>query len=153
MTISLRPVVKEDLSALFDLELTDAQHAFVARNAVTVAEAAYDDAAEAFTICIDDTVAGLLGLVDLKKCNDVRPDEELDSILIWRLMVGRRHQKKGYGTAAILWAMDWARQRGRSRMSIELVETNVVARALYERLGFNATGVMFGNEMQMARDL
>lgn len=38
-------------------------------------------------------------------------------------------------------------------MSIELVETNAVARALYERLGFNATGVMFGNEMQMARDL
>ena len=153
MTLSVRAVTKNDLCALFDLELTDVQHGFVARNAVTVAEAAYDDAADVFTLWADGAIVGLLGLFDLSKCDDVHPHEEPESILIWRLMVGLEHQKKGYGTAAILWAIDLAQQRGRKRISIEVAKTNTIARRLYERLGFAATGAMFGDEMQMARDL
>lgn len=153
MTLSVRSVTKHDLSALFDLELTDVQHGFVARNAVTLAEAAYDDAADVFTLWADGGIVGLLGLFDLSKCDDILPHEEPESILIWRLMVGLQHQKKGYGTAAILWAMDLARHRGRRRLSIEVAQTNTIARRLYERLGFAATGVMFGDGVQMARDL
>ena len=153
MTISVRPVTKDDLAALFDLWPTDAQRRFVAPNAVTVAEAAYDAAAHAFVIWADKVRVGLIGLVDMTEVDDAEPEDEPQSILIWRLMIGEEHQQKGYGTAAIDWAFGWARARGRDRMSIEVVETNAVAIALYERMGFRATGVMYGNEAQMARDL
>lgn len=129
MTLSVRAVTKNDLCTLFDLELTDVQHGFVARNAVTVAEAAYDDAADVFTLWADGAIVGLLGLFDLSKCDDVHPHEEPQSTLIWR------------------------GKRGRKRISIEVAKTNTIGHRLYERLGFAATGAMFGDEMQMARDL
>ena len=153
MTISVRPVTKEDLRALFDLWPNDAQRDFVAPNAVTVAEAAYDAAAHAFVIWSGLVRVGMIGLVDMTEVYDAAPEDEPQSILIWRLMIGEEHQQKGYGTAAIDWAFDWARARGRDRMSIEVVKSNAVAIALYKRMGFRATGVMYGEEAQMARDL
>ena len=153
MSVSVRPVTKDDLAALFDLWPAEDQCQFVAPNAVTVAEAAYDAAAHAFVIWAGKVRVGLIGLVDMTEVDDAEPEDEPQSILIWRLMIGEEHQQKGYGTAAIEWAFDWARGRDRRRMSIEVVETNAVAIALYERMGFRATGVMYGDEAQMARDL
>ncbi|MEX3017426.1 GNAT family N-acetyltransferase [Gymnodinialimonas hymeniacidonis] len=155
MTISVRPVEKADLDALFELWPADDQRQFVAPNAVTVAEAAYEPAAYAFTIWAGDVRVGLIALIDMTELDpsEVAPEDEPEAGLLWRLMIGEAHQGNGYGTAAIQWAFEWARARGRPRMSVEVVETNTVAIALYERMGFRATGVMYGNEAQMARDL
>lgn len=155
MTLSVRPVVKADLGALFDLKTTDAQRAFVAPNSVTVAEAAYEPAAYVFAIWADGTRVGLIALIDMTELDpsEVAPEDEPLAGFVWRLMIGEAYQGQGFGRAAIEWAFDWARARGRPRMSVEVVQSNAPAIALYERMGFRATGVMYGDEAQMARDL
>ena len=155
MTVSVRPVEQADLSDLFRLGVDPDQQDFVASNAVTLAEAAYEDAAYVFAICLGEERVGLMALIDMTELNpaDVAPEDEPQAGFIWRLMIAKEHQRKGIGTVAIEWAFDWARARGRPRMSIEVVETNVAAISLYERLGFRATGVKYGDELQMARNL
>ncbi len=155
MSVTVRPVEKADVNPLLDLWVADEQRQFVAPNAVTIAEAAYDPAAYVFTIWAGEKRVGLMGLIDMTELDptDVDLEDEPEAGFLWRLMIGEGHQGKGYGTAAINWAFDWARARGRLRMSVEVVETNAPAIALYERMGFEATGVMYGNEAQMARDL
>jgi diamine N-acetyltransferase len=155
VTVTIRPVVMADVDALLELWPADDQRQFVAPNAVTLAEAAYKDGFYAFTLLSGDTIVGLMGLIDMTELDpaDVQPEDEPEAGFLWRLMIAEAHQGKGHGTAAIHWAFDWARARGRPRMSVEVVETNAPAIALYERMGFRATGVLYGDEAQMARDL
>lgn len=49
---------------------------------------------------------------------------------------------KGYGSEAILWALQWAFQvAGVHRVSLRVFEWNYGARKLYEKLGFKQEGV------------
>ena len=49
----------------------------------------------------------------------------------------RAHQKKGYGSEAINWALDWGfKQAGLHRIGIDAFSYNHGATQLYERLGF-----------------
>ncbi len=155
MSVHVRLVEKADVTPLLDLWTADDQLRFVAPNAATIAEAADEPAAYVFTIWADGVRVGLMALIDMTELDpsEVQPEDEPEAGFLWRLMIGEAHQGKGYGTAAIQWAFDWARARGRPRMSVEVVETNAPAIALYERMGFRATGVLYGDEAQMARDL
>ena len=144
-----------DMTALCALKLAEDQRRFVAPNAVTIDEAKGESACHVFTIWDGDTRVGLIALVDMPELDqtDVAPHDEPQSVLIWRFMIAEAHQRRGFGAAAVAWALDWARSKGRPRMSVEVVETNAPAIALYERFGFRATGVLYGDEAQMARDL
>lgn len=153
MTITLRPVVKDDLAALFDLKVRPDQSKFVAPNEITLAEAPFEKGAFVFVILSDDVRVGLIALIDMTQQDDAAPEDEPESMFIWRLMIGADYQGKGFGTSAIELACDWARAQGRPRISIEVVSTNDAAITLYEKLGFARTGVMFGDEAQMAKPL
>ena len=155
MNVSIRPVEQADLDDLLSLRVAPSQKEFVAPNAVTLAEAAYEDAARVYTIRSGHARVGLIALIDMTELDptEVEPYDEPQSGFLWRLMVGHQHQGNGYGTAAIRWAIDWARMRGRPRMSLEVHENNGPAIALYESLGFRATGVLYGDEEQMAMTL
>ena len=49
----------------------------------------------------------------------------------------RAHQKKGYGSEAINWVLDWGfKQAGLHRIGIDAFSYNRGATQLYERLGF-----------------
>lgn len=151
MTVTVRPVVRADLGALFDLKTTAEQRAFVAPNEVTLAEAPYNVGSYVFTICSADVPVGLIALIDMTEHDDVEPEDEPTSVFIWRLLIGEAHQGQGFGAAAIEWTCDWARERGRPRVSIEVEPGNVVGRRLYERLGFLPTGVTYGDIIQLVR--
>ncbi|WP_342077473.1 GNAT family N-acetyltransferase [Yoonia sp. SS1-5] len=153
MTVTLRPVTKADLGRLFDLKVAPEQRRFVAPNEITLAEAPFEQGSYVFAIWSDEAIVGLIALIDMTEHDDVQPEDEPDSIFIWRLLIGATHQGQGFGKAAIALACDWARARGRPRMSIEVVSTNADAIRLYEKLGFAATGVMYGDEAQMAKSL
>ena len=53
MTVSLKPVARDDLDGLFRLTVTDAQSRFVASNPVSIAQAAYEPNTEIFGIWAD----------------------------------------------------------------------------------------------------
>ncbi|MDQ2758444.1 MAG: GNAT family N-acetyltransferase [Actinomycetota bacterium] len=58
------------------------------------------------------------------------------------MYVGPSARGRGVGQALVLAALQEARETGRHVVRLEVVETNALARSLYERTGFRMTGVV-----------
>ena len=75
---------------------------------------------------------------------------------IWRLMIDKRYQKRGYGRDAINLALDFIRTWpcGKAEYcAISYEPENEIARKLYLSMGFEETGEMDGDEIVAALKL
>ena len=75
---------------------------------------------------------------------------------IWRLMIDKRYQKRGYGREAINLALDFIRTWpcGKAEYcAISYEPENEIARKLYLSVGFEETGEMDGDEIVAALKL
>ncbi len=78
-------------------------------------------------------------------------DREVD---IWRFMIAEEHQGKGYGRKAMEYALNMIRESNKFDCAIvDYVPENVVAKHLYENLGFKETGEIEEGEIVMKFDL
>jgi len=77
--------------------------------------------------------AGLLWLLQREVDND--------RFLLDGICVAREARSQGIGSALMLAMFDEARARGYSAIRLDVIDTNWRARALYERLGFQALRV------------
>lgn len=68
----------------------------------------------------------------------------LDEAHITHVTVGRDFRGLGYGRTQVHHLLDEARKRGATVATLEVRETNVRARTLYESLGFAACGIRKG---------
>ena len=62
---------------------------------------------------------------------------------LFRILVDKAHQKKGYGTRAIGLFLDYVRRKplgDAAAVVVSVVEGNEVALKLYERFGFGVVG-------------
>lgn len=111
------------------LELDDDQRDLVASNLYSLAEAKFTPLACPRAIYAGTELVGFL-MYDL-------PDEdEPGRAAIYRFMIDRRHQRRGYGKAALEAALDEIRAYpGIATVSICYAAKNP-ARVLYESLGF-----------------
>ena len=150
--VRLVKVDTRNLDELISLEPFGSQQSFVAPNIYSLAEA-YANVAEGryaqpFGIYDGETPVGFLMIgYDIA-------DEEADrekypllngSYLIWRLMIDKEHQRKGYGKAAMRLALDFIRtwpcgEAGYCWLSYE--PENEAARRLYQSFGFVEAGGM-----------
>lgn len=79
---------------------------------------------------------------------DYKPSEKKAEI--WRFMIGKDFQGKGYGTEALSSAIRLlANENLFSTIQINYVKGNFPAKHLYEKLGFQETGEMEENEIVM----
>jgi diamine N-acetyltransferase len=82
---------------------------------------------------------------------DLEPPEALkNSYSIWRLMIDKKYQGKGYGRDAIRLALDFIRTWpcGKAEYcEISYEPENEAARNLYQSLGFMENGEMDGDEI------
>ncbi|QGZ39472.1 diamine N-acetyltransferase [Pseudoduganella flava] len=135
MPITLRPITRQNFDAVTDLELLDHQRAWVASNSYSIAQASFYPNMRARAIYAGDELVGFVMDVALEEFGD--PGE----YGIWRLMVDRRHQGKGYGRAALDIVLDELRARPDARkIWISYKPDNRQAQALYASLGFVETG-------------
>jgi len=67
---------------------------------------------------------------------------------IWDVWVAPAHRRKGVGRFLIGWAIDWARRRGYRKIKLEVSESNVIARRLYEAMGFRAERQYMGRTLE-----
>ena len=56
------------------------------------------------------------------------------------LYVAEHHKRSGIGTLALAFAETWCRLNGRTEIMLTVHPENTVARRIYERHGFGATG-------------
>ncbi|MDX8349208.1 GNAT family N-acetyltransferase [Cognatiyoonia sp. IB215446] len=151
--IDARPVTLQDVVPLHDVTVRDDQDRFVAPNAITIAQARFETGAYDFCLWDGDIRVGLIALIDMAEHEDLEEIDDPEAVYVWRLLIGKDFQQQGHGKAAMDFAEDWARERGRRCVQIQAVEDNMAAIAMYQALGYTLTGHKSGKEVQLEKVL
>jgi catechol 2,3-dioxygenase-like lactoylglutathione lyase family enzyme/GNAT superfamily N-acetyltransferase len=138
--LTLRPVTSENLRAVVSLSetLTESQARCLASNEFSVAQAHVSETAWMRAIYLGDEPIGFV-MVDLDE-DDV-PEEDRPAVGLWRFMIGRPWQRRGYGTQVLNQLVSHFAGRG-----IRTLYTSVVLDepegpyAFYLKHGFTDTG-------------
>jgi len=140
--VTLRPITDENRAAVLALDVSDAQHDYVADVAQSLADAElYPHAMPWYrAVYADDEPVGFVMISD----NAVTDDPEvLGPYFLWRLLIDARYQGRGYGRATIQHIIEYVR----TRPDAEDLLTSVVPgeegspMGFYLGLGFIDTGV------------
>lgn len=130
-TIELRDVTARNWRTVAALELAPEQQGLLASNLYSIAQSKFDPDARPRAIYAGDVVVGFL-MYDVEKQDDGSYEAS-----IYRFMVDRRHQGKGYGRAALGRALDEIRAIPAIRkVSIVYLAKNAVAKSFYASFGF-----------------
>lgn len=145
---------------VIDLKVFRKQKDFVADNVISLVQAysVRDSETFAFPFAIyhDKKPVGFLMIgFNEAACYedgfDVKPPEILkNNYSIWRLMIDKRYQGRGYGREAIRLALDFIRTWpcGKGEFcSLSYEPENEVAAKLYHSMGFVENGEMDGDEI------
>ena len=146
--------------SVLDLKVSKAQKGFVASNDISIIQAytSIGTGCTAFPFAIlngKKAVGFIMIGYNEAALYDFDEDAEAPEILknnysIWRLMIDKRYQKKGYGREAIKLALDFIRTWpcGKAEYcSLSYEPDNAVAAKLYHSLGFVENGGMDGDEI------
>lgn len=140
-TVTLRPVTKENLNALTELEVAEAQKGFVAPNVYSMAEAALEPKAWPQAIYADETPVGFLMMY---------MDPFAGTYYLWRFMIAAEHQGKGYGYQALQLLIEQIRRRPRAKaLTLSYVPGEGSPHPFYQKLGFVDTGEVHDGENEM----
>jgi diamine N-acetyltransferase len=151
--ISLRPVTRQNLDALFSLAVHPDQQGYVSPNPKTLAELPLVPGGCMFAVYRNEDVAGLLALIDFREHDVFFEGDDRTAAFMLRLMVGADFQGRGIGSAVVAQAIDWARSRGNSAFQTSIVPGNEGARRVYAAHGLRETGRMIEGEIEMSLPL
>jgi diamine N-acetyltransferase len=130
--VELREVTEDNVRAVCRLAVAPSQAGFVAPNAVSLAQALVSPLAWYRAIYADDQPVGFAML---------SIDAETPEYYLWRLMIGRDHQRKGFGAAAMRLIADHVRALpGGTALITSWVPVEGGPEPFYRGLGFVPTG-------------
>ena len=140
--VHLEPVTKDNLDAVLMLEVNDGQKGYVSSAAESLAQAyVYQETAFPFAVYNDDTVVGfiMMGYYEAK-----------NYYTLWKLLISREHQHRGYGKEALRLGIAFLKERFHvNEVYTGVIPGNVVAKRLYESMGFRETGLFENNMLEM----
>jgi diamine N-acetyltransferase len=143
-TVHLVDVTSENWRDVADLQVTPGQHAWVAPVTRYLCLCTYGGVWKPLAIVAEDTAGERrpIGFVMWA----VDPDD--GSGWIGGLVVGREHQRRGYGRAAVLALLErLRREHGCPTAALSYSPDNTAARAFYASLGFAETGEREDDEL------
>ena len=132
--VSLVEIDRHNYLSILDLSVSEEQRPFVASNMYSLAQAFVQPECVPLALYAENKPVGFA-----MYCID-ESDREY---WIYRLMIDQRHQRRGYGRAAMLLLIDRIRSEmdeNRHRIFISFEPENEAAKALYESLGFEPDG-------------
>ena len=151
--LECRSVKRGQLRALFRLDVYPAQSKLVAPNSITLAQVAYETGSEVWGLWDGDNPVGLLAMIDPTRHLWPEEGDDLQAAYIWRLMIDKTQQGKGYGRAAIELAIAQTRVWALPRISLTVLENNPASTlTFYEKQGFVRTGRIVDGETELIRD-
>lgn len=143
--VTLREITQETLQPILKLEVRDDQSHFVAGNAVSIAQAHFSDHAWFRAIFANETPVGFVM---------VYVDEDKPEYFLWRFMIDKNHQGKGYGYRALELVIEHVRTLpNASEMFTSYVPGEGSPGPFYGRLGFIETGEVLDDENVMRLDM
>lgn len=139
--VSLRKVTKENLDDVLTLKVKPDQQSFVASNAVSIAEAHFEEKAWFRAIYADEAPVGFVMLYD---------DPQAGEYYLWRFMIDARYQGHHFGERAIQLLIDYVRTRpDATELLLSYVPAEGSPQPFYSRLGFVETGEVSDGENVM----
>jgi diamine N-acetyltransferase len=133
--VSLRDVTADNWEAVVELELGAGQEDLVASNLYSVAESHFDPDARPRAVYAGKRVVGFL-MYDVHQTRG----KSLGAS-IYRFMIDRKHQGRGYGRSALGKALEEIRAIPHvKKVSIRYMAENPVAKPFYASFGFVEVG-------------
>ena len=153
--LHLEKVTGKNVWDLLKLEVSETQKMFVAPNEVSMIEAytAITGNGHAFPFGIydDDMPVGFLMIgFDVDDYWEDAPEIAKGNYNLWRLMIDKTYQGRGYGKEAVQLALDFIRTLPCGEAAfcwLSYEPENKAARRLYQSFGFEETGEMDGEEI------
>jgi diamine N-acetyltransferase len=142
--VTLRPLTDENRAAVLSLRVSPAQEQFVSSVEESLVEAAAEPGGRAIQWALydDETPVGFVMISD-----EVDGPEYIPHFL-WKLLIDERHQRRGYGTAALDLVIEYFRERGVTIVSTTAEPGEGSPIPFYERYGFRETGeIVFDGEV------
>ena len=152
MTVRLVPIDDENREAVLALSVREDQP-FVAPNDVSLrqyeeTEAEAPGVARPFAICADGEPVGFCMFAF-----DPEDDDEDDRYWLWRFMIDKNEQGKGYGQAALIEIMKYFKNNGADRLYLSTEPENELGLHVYHKAGFRETGIISDDEAVLMRML
>jgi len=139
--VTLQEITQETLRPILQLEVRKDQTHFVADNAVSIAEAHFSENAWFRAIYANETPVGFIMLY---------VDEKKPEYFLWRFMIDKDHQGKGYGYRALEQVIEFVRTLpDASQIFTSYVPGEGSPGPFYQRLGFIETGAVLDSEIVM----
>lgn len=147
MALSAREITRDDLNKILALSLLPEQRHLVADNARTVAQAAYETGSIIYGLWEGHEPIGLMAVIKMPDYPWPDPEDDVNSLYLWRLMIDKNHQGKGHGTAALDLLVALAREWGLPCVTSSVVDSDNSGMGFYEKYGFEQTGVVHDGEL------
>ena len=152
MNITLRPIDNANREQVLALSVREDQP-FVAPNDVSLRQAdetnaEYPGVARPFAIYADETPVGFCMFAFYP--SDENPE---DRYYLWRFMIDKNQQGKGYGQAALQQIIRYFKDNGADRLYLSTEPENEVGLHVYHKAGFRNTGVISDDEAVLMRML
>ncbi len=137
--ITLKEVTRNNFDDVIKLSVFDEQKDFVADNLYSLAQAKAMPECVPFAVYNDNDLVGYV-----MYCLDFEDKE----YWICRLMIDKKFQKKGYGRATMQCVLSLLmKDREHNKVYLSFEPENLIAKKLYEQLGFVADGRVIEGEI------
>ena len=152
MNIRLMPINDDNRDAVLSLSVREDQP-FVASNKTSLRQADEANAeqpgvARPFAIYADEKLVGFCMFAF-----DPEEEDEDDRYWLWRFMIDKNEQDKGYGQAALREIIQYFRDNGADRLFLSTEPENERGLHIYHKAGFRETGIIEDDEAVMMRML
>ena len=139
MIIKLEPINENNRDAVLALSVREDQP-FVATNDYSLSEADEANAkapgtARPFAICAGEKIVGFCMLA-----LDPEDENPVDRYCLWRFMIDKSEQGKGYGQAALQEIIRYFKENGVDTVYLSTAPENARGLHVYHKAGFRETG-------------
>ncbi len=152
MIIKLEPINDFNREAVLALSVREDQP-FVAQNDYSLSEADEANAkapgtARPFAIYADEKIVGFCMLA-----LDPEDENPVDRYCLWRFMIDKNEQGKGYGQAALQEIIEYFKENGVDTIYLSTAPENELGLHIYHKAGFRETGIIDNGEAVLMRTL
>ncbi len=153
--LRLEKITGKNVWSILKLRVSEDQESFVAPNDISIIEAytaiTGNGYAFPFGIYEGETPVGFLMIgFDADDCWEDAPSIARGNYNLWRLMIDKNYQNKGYGKEAVRLALEFIKTFPCGKADfcwLSYEPENEIASRLYHSFGFAETGEMDGDEI------
>ena len=140
--VELREITEDNFDEVIELRVSEDQEGFVSSVVYSLAQAwVYRETAFPFAIYADEVPVGFVMLGYYKNRNQYT---------LWKFLIDKHYQNRGYGKEALRLAIKYLVETfGTNEIYTGVALGNVVAKNLYNSIGFVETGFVEENMEEM----